>query len=82
MFQYAYPRLDIEVTKGLNHLLKSPFCVHPKTGIIFKSLTRSVFMFSPNTNLCQKCCLLIHPKFGNFAILLVKHWLLNLNYIN
>ncbi|WIA32790.1 hypothetical protein OEZ86_005973 [Tetradesmus obliquus] len=32
IFAYSYPRLDVEVTKKMNHLLKAPFCVHPKTG--------------------------------------------------
>ena len=31
---YVYPRFDANVTTTINHLLKSPFCVHPDSGKI------------------------------------------------
>ncbi|NXR08136.1 PRI1 primase, partial [Semnornis frantzii] len=50
MLQFCFPRLDINVSKGVGHLLKSPFSVHPKTGRISVPLDlQSLDQFDPFT---------------------------------
>ncbi|OCF43863.1 DNA primase small subunit [Kwoniella heveanensis CBS 569] len=50
ILQYTYPRIDAEVSKHRNHLLKAPFCVHPGTGRVCVPVNPDlVEQFDPDT---------------------------------
>jgi len=50
-FLYMYPRLDVNVSKQCNHLLKAPFVIHPGTGNVCLPLSlEEALHFEPSAN--------------------------------
>lgn len=43
IFAFTFPRLDENVTTVINHLLKSPFSFHPKSGLLSLPIPDSLF---------------------------------------
>lgn len=56
ILMYMYPRIDANVSKQRNHLLKSPFAVHPKTGVYYK-----VSKLIPKFHLLGRVCVPVSP---------------------
>jgi DNA primase small subunit len=49
VFSFTFPRLDSHVTTTMNHLLKSPFSYHPKSGFISVPIPPSQWEYLPQT---------------------------------
>lgn len=50
MLAYVWPRIDLNVTRAVNHLIKAPFVAHPKTGRIAIPLDPSDYWrFDPSS---------------------------------
>jgi DNA primase small subunit len=61
ILNYLYPRIDSAVSKPLNHLLKSPFCIHPSTGkVSVPLLFEELIAFDPDTAVTLKDLLECH----------------------
>jgi hypothetical protein len=77
MILYLYPRIDIPVTIGMNHMLKSPLIIHRKTGLLsvpYDRRKQDWWSEYPVNDEIRFSYILSHPDS-------MKHWVevLNLN---